>query len=572
MTAAEIDPLDQLLGTLTQLTAPDDLSAAESLRARLRVRRLRVLVVGEAKRGKSTLVNRLLGQDVLPTGVVPVTAIATTVRRVRENGPTWGSVLVSYTDGRRERRELNGLPELVTEGLNPRNEKGIASVAVLLGPGQLDQFDLELVDTPGTGSVFERNTATAREAYESLDAAIVVVTADPPISASERDLLQEITARSVHTIVFVNKADQLVAGDLAEAVEFTRGVCEQAADRPLPVFAGSARAGRTSPGYAEFEDAFAEYLASNAHRDMDRALSGHLRRLVVSLLDADRLAQRSLELIAAGSRERVESFAARLRDVRAQQNEVADRGWATERGLRRSLDQSAAQLRPQLTSQCLTELTQALDGPLSAVPAEELDDRGRAVLAQVIETAVNQWRGQEASSLDTGLQALWHRITEEHEQQLSGLRDAARRLLDLDLAAPSQVPRLADSRGFWYMFDRPPSVELPFAGTARRIAPGRSRRTRARLLEEVPGLVDRQIGRARADLQERLSEGMRRLLADLHRVHEDVTDRLERSLAAVSAARKEGAVAARTRTVELSERVNQLNAILRQLDDIDVNE
>jgi hypothetical protein len=87
-----------------------------------------------------------------------------------------------------------------------------------------------------------------------------------------------------------------------------------------------------------------------------------------------------------------------------------------------------------------------------------------------------------------------------HERQLTDLRDAARELLDLDLTAQAQVQRLADSRGFWYMFERTPSVELPFAATARRLAPGRTRRVRERLLEELPSLVDRQVGRARADL------------------------------------------------------------------------
>jgi GTPase Era involved in 16S rRNA processing len=38
-----------------------------------------VLVAGEAKRGKSTLVNALIGRAVLPAGVTPLTALATTV-------------------------------------------------------------------------------------------------------------------------------------------------------------------------------------------------------------------------------------------------------------------------------------------------------------------------------------------------------------------------------------------------------------------------------------------------------------------------------------------------------------
>ena len=46
---------------------------------RLDAARLRVLVVGEAKRGKSTLVNAMLGREVLPSSVTPLTAVTTTV-------------------------------------------------------------------------------------------------------------------------------------------------------------------------------------------------------------------------------------------------------------------------------------------------------------------------------------------------------------------------------------------------------------------------------------------------------------------------------------------------------------
>jgi hypothetical protein len=56
----------------------DDRCLLDTVRGRLRQDRLPVLVAGEAKRG-NTLLNVLLGRDVLPTGVVPVTALATTV-------------------------------------------------------------------------------------------------------------------------------------------------------------------------------------------------------------------------------------------------------------------------------------------------------------------------------------------------------------------------------------------------------------------------------------------------------------------------------------------------------------
>jgi hypothetical protein len=47
---------------------------------------------------------------------------------------------------------------------------------------------VEFVDTPGTGSVYAHNTSEAELALETMDAAVFVLTADPPVSASERDL------------------------------------------------------------------------------------------------------------------------------------------------------------------------------------------------------------------------------------------------------------------------------------------------------------------------------------------------------------------------------------------------
>jgi hypothetical protein len=68
--------LDQLAATVSG----DRRVGVVGLMQRLAAGRLRVAIVGEAKRGKSSLINPLLGGPVLPTGVTPVTAVATTVR------------------------------------------------------------------------------------------------------------------------------------------------------------------------------------------------------------------------------------------------------------------------------------------------------------------------------------------------------------------------------------------------------------------------------------------------------------------------------------------------------------
>jgi len=167
--------------------APDSLKrTVGELQRRLADDRFRVLVVGEAKRGKSTLVNALIGEPVPPMGTTPLTSLATTV--------TFGGnrhVKVTLADGRQVSESLAALPELVTENGNPGNRRRLAAVTVELDTPLLAE-GIELVDTPGTGSVYEGNTTEAEAALKAMDAAIFVLTADPPISAHERSMLARI--------------------------------------------------------------------------------------------------------------------------------------------------------------------------------------------------------------------------------------------------------------------------------------------------------------------------------------------------------------------------------------------
>ena len=115
----------QLQQTLKRLAAearsPDDHHQLDAVRDQLRQDRFRVLVAGEAKRGKSTLLNALLGRDVLPTGAVPVTALATTVRDDGHEGVT-----VRFADGRIEQHPSQSLPGFVTQAANPDNRLFVA--------------------------------------------------------------------------------------------------------------------------------------------------------------------------------------------------------------------------------------------------------------------------------------------------------------------------------------------------------------------------------------------------------------------------------------------------------------
>ena len=74
-----------------------------------------------------------------------------------------------------------------------------------------------LVDTPGIGSVFSGNTATTKEFLPQIDAAILVVGADPPISGEELALIEAVAVNVDEILIVLNKIDRVSATERQQA-------------------------------------------------------------------------------------------------------------------------------------------------------------------------------------------------------------------------------------------------------------------------------------------------------------------------------------------------------------------
>ena len=191
-------------------------SDARSVAERVAEGRFYVACVGQFKRGKSTLINALIGASVLPAGVVPVTTVPTVIRhgdhrwaRIRFQTKDWAAV------------PLDKLDVYVSEDKNPENAKAVAGVEVFF-------------PSPLLGSVFAGNTAATNDFIPHIDAAMIVIGADPPISGEELAIVETV-AKQVSNLLFVlNKADRVNAGELATANAFARRVLEKRLNRPVP--------------------------------------------------------------------------------------------------------------------------------------------------------------------------------------------------------------------------------------------------------------------------------------------------------------------------------------------------
>ncbi|TVQ94851.1 MAG: hypothetical protein EA397_00785 [Deltaproteobacteria bacterium] len=317
---------------------------ADRLAARVREGRFHVACLGQLKRGKSTLINALLGEKVAPVGVVPITSAVTLFRA----GPP--SARISTASGEEHEVDPTALEGWVSESANPGNVRGVVRVEVQLASALLAE-GLCLIDTPGIGSVFEDHAARTREALPRIDAVLFVIGADPPISGEELALLERAVAEVGAWAVVLNKADRLPADDVRDAITFTERVIEDRLGVRPQVFVVSAV--EAEAGEVESRDwpALLDWLrrlsaerrgeivgraVERGFRRISGALSAHLRERrtaleapvgelrarLVALEGCHEVARRSIETLGARLVEEQERV---VREVRLRCSAFAER-------------------------------------------------------------------------------------------------------------------------------------------------------------------------------------------------------------------------------------------------------
>lgn len=173
-----------------------------------------LVVLGEFKRGKTTFINALLGAELLPSAVVPLTSIVTVVRY----GESVTAEVVFLNDDTII-ISLDEVPGYVTEEGNPGNAKKVKLVQLEF-PSLYLKEGVILIDTPGVGSVYQNNTYETYKFLPKVDAAIFLLSSDQPLSSSECDFLDEIRRYSIKTFFVLNKIDYLEQRDRLEALKF----------------------------------------------------------------------------------------------------------------------------------------------------------------------------------------------------------------------------------------------------------------------------------------------------------------------------------------------------------------
>ncbi len=185
---------------------------------RIKEEQLYLVVLGQFKRGKSTLINALIGEDILPSAVLPLTSIVTLIKYGVEK-----NIKVTFEDDNSLFIPNSELYGFITESGNPSNEKKVRLVEIFY-PSEFLQDGIVLIDTPGIGSMFLHNTKSTESFIPKIDAALFVLSVDPPITETEFKFYEEIRNYTDKFILVMNKIDLIKQTDLKEIYSYTENI------------------------------------------------------------------------------------------------------------------------------------------------------------------------------------------------------------------------------------------------------------------------------------------------------------------------------------------------------------
>ncbi len=324
---AEILRAAQAVGTKDT----DVQSVVRDLQGRLADDRFNLMLVGRFNRGKSTLVNALLGGAYLPTGILPLTSVITTVRYGSRN-----RVVLNFSGSRlRQDIPLSQLPEYVTQQANPGNVKNVAYAEIEL-PVDILRRGLFFVDSPGLGSAIAENTQTTERFFPEADAFVLITSYESPLSEEEIRALRRIREASKPLFIIVNKQDTIGEAERSQVLDYVQNKLKEFAFLQAPkVFSVSARQaleGRlkqndalaTNSGIELFEAELFRFLTE----ERVEAFIQMMRRRI-----GDFLEQRRALMVGNESEPAYEALLERVEGVHA--GSAADRGAVSARPRRR---------------------------------------------------------------------------------------------------------------------------------------------------------------------------------------------------------------------------------------------
>ena len=564
------EALENQLARLTQFPELKGSNIAQLI-DKLRQNHFNLVILGAFKRGKSTLINALLGEPILPMAIVPLTSVVTVLGYGEHL-----NIEVLFQNGERQTITQQELVDYITEKGNPRNRKGVREVDITY-PSDYLKDGVRVIDTPGVGSVYSHNTEVAYNYLPQVDAAIFVVTVDPPLSAAEQEFLKDIR-EYVHKLFFVlNKIDYVEPTDRQEVLEFTTRVLQDNLEtQQVSIFPISAKLAldAKSNGHPEnlavsqlpeFEDHLRQFLYKEKGRVLlISCLSGALKSITDSTL-ALKVECQASAMPLSELEEKIFQFNQELQGLEKERELSLLLLDGRIKGVIGEVEADLDAFKKETTATLRRKVEESFHQ--RSLAAGDLRQEMEEILFAALRDVFTTWRRQEIEKLSQKLADTHQDFATRINAILDRLTQLTARIFDFSLRGLAAEEAFPDLRHFWFRFKEDP-VGLEILQMAitnllpRALTKGLLLK---RLLENVTELVDKHCGRLRYDFNQRLQEIARDFRQTWISKIDDTTQSIRQALDRSLIQKQTSANATAVRMGQLDQRLTEILQVESQL-------
>jgi small GTP-binding protein len=472
-------------------------------------------VLGQFKRGKSTLINALLGEDILPTGVLPLTAIITSLHYSENKRAE-----VIFNNGETKTINYKDIYQYVTEKENPQNCKEIKEVDIYY-PSPLLKKGVILVDTPGIGSIYKNNTEITENYLHRADAVIFVLAVDPPMTEKEMDFLDEVKTIANKVIFVLNKIDIVSENDLKQIIDFSKKAIEDRLDIKkselefYPISAEEMKEeAKSKKGETEgFIDALEKMIIKQKGKIIISSVNDKLMYIKEHLLFNIELEIKILDEPLANLEEKVKKLYEKLEKIKTRKKQVVYlfKGEIEEilNILKNDIDELKKKQSKKLYIKAEEELKD-LDG-------RNIQNQIQDFLEKEIKIIFEEWRKEEKEKMDRLLYKESNKFVENINSIIDEIKQIFADLFDLEFFNIIAVDEMAVSKDFYYHIK---DLDLFYPKldilTFSAFLPGFIKKPiiKNQIKEEVIKQVDKNCGRINYDFKKRIEQSSKEFISN----------------------------------------------------------
>jgi len=556
----------------------------QALKQRLEEERFHLAVLGQFKRGKSTLLNALLGADVLPTSVIPLTAIPTFV----QYGPDLSARVVLqsgeigdvFTGGTTDQL-AEFLAEYVTEKHNPGNRRGVREVEVE-HPSSLLRRGVVLIDTPGIGSTLRHNTEATLNFLPQCDAALFIVSPDPPITKVEVDFLKDVLDKTARTFFVLNKIDYLSNDEIAESVGFFKQALKDHAGigEETQVFCVSARAGLQArlsadeagwveSGMQTVQEHLVDFLANQKSAALREAICRKTQTVISDAALRIGISVESLRMPVEQLEERMRLLQTKLQEVESQRIAQLDVLEGDRKRMIALLEEQAAELRRKARSRLLEVVREAVS---DGVAFDE--DSVREKMADAVPALFERELGELSRTFEQKVHAVFVQHKRRADELVDSIHRAAAELFNvpydrLEEREEFEIKR----RPYWITHQWSCSLSLLPENFIDRLLPVRIRRSRAmhRLQAQIEAIVMQNVENVRWPTLQNLEDTFRRFAGQIEDQYAEAAAATRDAIEAAYVQRREHAEAVEADLARLESARHSLDEIREEIESLSQN-